>query len=556
MEQHRDYKLQNELYYVILRLVQLRDCYNRSGKGLTISSVKYRGIELKSLDQLSGLDLAHTDLHTAKTIAERIGYIRKKCVDESKIVSKIDITLNNKNCSVRCLDYTDRALVNHSHRRKYEAVCDYIGLSIVPLDKMVRDYWTCRKLGIFNEDCYPYSSLNPFLDQKDYLGELLTFMAFNTFDFENAGNENFIAERIDQIIDYVDPWDESTWKIYTPINYFSSIWNCLCFSMRDKKGMPSDEDLFLPENDDIRTWVCEMGGKYKGTLHIRIKKFDASRYKKDFEAQFENKFKQELEEVRVNRGELDEYLVKLFLIECREKHLPVPIGNESQIVYSVGNKDGEYSNPSISLNWHEQSSKMIVYICNSINAGKAGAFDKADVFVNHIGISIKSRRGAAPTIINQTGRNRILRVMNALHEPIAPLDRIIDRYWAFRLNGGTEDVNNADHRSNAFCVDENGNSNLPVLKPLINYFTFKGTGTRDSSAPAKYVLSVGNPNDTSTWIYYDESNFVDKLWESFIFSIRSHGMPKNISEEMMPWVHEADGKMKGLLNVRVKTLEP
>ena len=32
MEQHRDYKLQNELYYVILRLVQLRDLYKKDGK--------------------------------------------------------------------------------------------------------------------------------------------------------------------------------------------------------------------------------------------------------------------------------------------------------------------------------------------------------------------------------------------------------------------------------------------------------------------------------------------------------------------------------------------
>lgn len=555
MEQHRDYKLQNELYYVILRLVQLRDLYKKDGSGLSIISVKYHGFELGTSAQLDGLNLAYTDLQMAKSIAEQIGYVRKRCLEGSNIVSKIDIILNNKSCSIRCLDYTDRALVNHSHRRKYESVCKFIGLPIEPLDKMVRDYWTCRKLGVFNEDCYPYSSLNPFLEHKDYLGELLTFMAFNTFDFENAGNSGFIVERVDQIIDYVVPWDESTWKIYTPVNYFSSIWNCLCFSMRDKKGMPSDEDLFLPENDDIRTWVCEMGGKYKGALHIRIKKFDAGKYKKDFEEQFENKFKHELDEVRVNKGDLDEYLVKLFLVDCREKGLPIPLGDNNQIVYSVGNKDEEYLNPKLSLNWVEQSPKVIVYVCNKIKAGKAGAFEKADVFVNHIGISIKSRRGAAPTIINQTGRDRILRVMKSLQQPIAPLDRIIDRYWAFRLDGGTEDVNNDDQPNNPFCVDENGNSNLSVLKPLLNYFAFKGTGTRDSKAPAKYVLSVGMPNDTSTWTYYDETDFVDRLWKAFVFSVRSHGMPKNITEEMLPWIRESEGKKKGLLNVRVKSLE-
>ena len=69
------------------------------------------------------------------------------------------------------------------------------------------------------------------------------------------------------------------------------------------------------------------------------------------------------------------------------------------MVYSVGSKDGEYGVPKVNLDWMKQSPKIIVYICKNINAGKASSFDKADVFINHIGISIKSRRGAPPTII-------------------------------------------------------------------------------------------------------------------------------------------------------------
>ena len=552
---HRDFKLNNELYYVVLRMVQLRDSYNKTGNGAHIFSVKYRGQELGTTEELTDLALSECDIDKAKRISESIGYVRKKYIDNSKIVSKVDITLNNKHTSIRCLNYTDRALVNHSHRRKYEAVCNYIGESIKPLDKMISDYWICRRLGVFNEDCYSYSSLNPFLEQKDYLNRLLTFMAFNTFDYEKTGEEGFIAERIVNIIDYIDPWDENTWRIFTPNNYFESIWKYLCFSMRDRKGMPTDEKLMLPENSDIRLWTHKIGDRYKGALHIRIKKFNPEIYEYGFKAQFETIYSEEIKEVNVNQGELDEYLVKLFLIDCREKKLPVPIGNKSEVVYSVGDKDNEYGVPGINLKWSEQNAKIIVYICKQIKAGKASAFDKADVFVNHIGISVKSRRGAAPTIINQTSREKILRVMKSLGEPIAPLDRIVDRYWAIRLNGGKEDVSNSDDPENAFSIDENGNSNLPVLKPLLSYFAFKGTGTRDSSAPADYVLSVGVPDDVTTWIYYDESDFVNRLWKAFVFSIRSHGMPKKISEEMMPWVREAEGKKKGLLNVRVKKLE-
>ena len=555
MNIHRDFKLNNELYYVVLRMVQLRDSYKKTGKGTQIQSVKYRGKELGTAKELTGLVLSECDINVVKRIAESIGYVRKKYIDNSQVVSKIDITLNNKDCSIRCLNYTDRALVNHSHRRKYEAVCNYIGESIKPLDKMINDYWICRKLGVFNEDCYSYTSLNPFLEHKEYLNKLLTFMAFTTFDYNKAGEDGFIAERIVNIIDYIDPWDENTWRIFTPINYFESIWKYLCFSMRDRKGMPTDEKLMLPENSDIRIWTEKIGGRYKGALHIRIKKFNPEIYEYGFKEQFETKYSEEIKEVKVNQGELDEYLVKLFLIDCREKKLPVPIGNKTEVVYSVGDKDKEYGVPEINLKWSEQSPKIIVFICKKINAGKASSFDKADVFVNHIGISVKSRRGAAPTIINQTGRDKILRVMKSLGEPIAPLDRIVDRYWAIRLNGGKEDVSNADEPNNPFCSDENGNSNIHILKPLLSYFAFRGTGTRESAAPAKYVLSVGIPDDVNTWVFYDESDFVDRLWKAFVFSIRSHGMPKKISDEMMPWVREAEGKKKGLLNVRIKKLE-
>lgn len=31
-------------------------------------------------------------------------------------------------------------------------------------------------------------------------------------------------------------------------------------------------------------------------------------------------------------------------------------------------------------------------------------------------------------------------------------------------------------------------------------------------------------------------------------------MPKNIPDEMRPWIREAEGKPKGMFNVRVKTL--
>lgn len=551
---HRDIQLSNELHYVILRLIQLREEYHKKGSGVRIDSVKYRGRELTAFPGITELDLAKLDFETAKLYARKAGYIRKRNIEKLAVVSKIDVIINERNTSIRCLNYTDRPLVNHSTRRKYESVCNHIGLPIEPLDKMVERYWLYRKMKVFNEDCYPYSSLNPFLTERKYLTELLSFMAFHSFDYQKAGTSGFVVEDIHQILDFVDPRDESTWKIYTPASYMNDVWNCLCFSMRDRKGMPSDEDLFEPENADIRKWVCEMEGRYKGALHIRVKKFDSFEYKRDFESQFEYIHRDELRDVNINKGELDEYLIKLFLVECREKKLPVPLGKQVVEVCSVGDLDHEYLVPRVSVPWSEQESKFIVFICNEIHAGKSKSGDKADVYINHIGVSVKSRRGAAPTIINQTSRDKILRVMNSLRQPIAPLDRIVDRYWSFRLNGGTEDVSNETSPLNPFCVDENGCSNLDYLKPLLNYFAFRGSGTKDSRSPAKYVLSIGSPDDISTWVYYDEDNFVEEHWDKFIFSLRSHGMPKKITDEMIPWIRMVNGRKKGLLNVRIKSL--
>ena len=65
MGKHRDYKLKNELYFVVLRMVQLRDEYKKTGKGLGIYSVKYRGKELASNASLMDVDLSECDTNAA-----------------------------------------------------------------------------------------------------------------------------------------------------------------------------------------------------------------------------------------------------------------------------------------------------------------------------------------------------------------------------------------------------------------------------------------------------------------------------------------------------------
>lgn len=552
---HRDFDLKHELLYVVLRLVQMRDIYLESHTGWSIVSVKYRNKELQTLPELRNTDLSAISVSDALNLCNRIGY-RKQRNAYGKIVSKIDITVNGKNYSVRCLNFIDRPLINHSHRRKYEEVCKRINLPIEKLDKMIDDYWICRNWGIFNEDCHPYSSMNPFVDHHDYLKELLSYMVFHSFDYDYPYNDDrFIAETVDNILDYVVPWDESTWSLYNAETYFDTVWPYLRFSLRDNKGMPTDEELDMPENRDLWRWICVKNDRKKGALHVRIERFNAEEHARDFSKQFEVIHDRELQEVSVNQGELDEYLIKLFLVDCRQKKLPVPIGEENQIVKSVGSKDEEYGTPRSWLDWNSQSPKMIVYVCNQIKAAKSPSGHKSDVYVNGVGISVKSRRGGAVTLINQTSREKIMRVMQSVNSPILPLDRIVDRYWNLRLNGNCgEDVSNTSMPYNPFCRMEDGSSNEQYLTPLLEYFAFKGSGTEDSPAPADFVLSIGLPDDTSTWVYYSKENFAHAIWDYLIFSIRGKGLPKKRTPEMLPWIRKVNGNDKGTLNVRIKHL--
>lgn len=550
MAKQRGTELKEEICIVVLRLIQLRDSYTKRKRGLNILSVKYNGVELKSLE--TDLNLYSISSDDAIEIAKSIGFegrINKK--------KKTDIVINGQNFAIRSMNYTDRPLINHSNRRKYEMACRKMGLEISVLDGILEKYWTRRKLKLFNEDCSFDSNLNPFIDYKSYLKELLTFMFFNSVDeTKSPESSEFVIDSIENVLDYVNPYDDKTWKVYSVKDYFDQIWSSLCFSMRGDRGMPVPSRLLLPENQDLMKWVNEIPGKngeiqYKGALHIRIKRFDSTQRGQAFE----ERFKEAIKKVKQNQGERDEYLLKLFLIECRKKKMAVPIGESVQIVKSVGGMNYEYGEPLIWMKWDSLSAEELVYVCNSVKANKASSLAKADVFINGIGISVKSERGSAPSIINQTNRGGILRVMRSLNAPILPLDKLIDEYWFLRIQGVIgEDVGTVDSKS----PFSNLNICKPVLKPLLNYFAFDGTGSKDSVEPAEYILSLKCPHDINTWVYYTKEDFVDSIWEKLVISIRSKGTPQDIDDNpdkynlLLPWIRKVGDKFNGALNVRIR----
>lgn len=547
--EHRDYQLTQEVKTIVLKLAQLRD----TGKDI-VHSVVCNGRELGKLADIASLNIGQLSVLEKERLCQSIGY------STAPRGRKCDIVINGKRTAIRCMNYTDKPLINHSIRPKYEKVCNKLGLNIEELDFIIDRYIERRKNGFFNEDCYYYSTLNPFIPHKQFLKELLTYMAFHSFNFNKDFNDpQFITDNVDYIMDFVDPLNPDTWHMYAPSEYFESIWTSLCFSLRDSKGMPSDDVLFLPENESILRWnypYQDEKGKIrnKAALHIRIKKYDSSQFGKPFE----ESFYKEIKTIKQNKGERDEYLLKLFLIECRQKSISVPIGDSCQTVTSVGSRTQEYGNLICFLDWKKLEAEELISLCASVYATKAGLFDKADVYINGIGISVKSERGANPSIINHTTRDKILRVMNALNAPIAPLDCMVGNYWAMRLSRKIgEDITVTDplcpfsSPDEAYCQT--------VLKPLINYFAFDGTGTRDSKSPAKYILSLSDPTNPKTWTYYDKGTFIYAVWKYLVFSIRGRSTPQELDltieqhQQMKEWIRKCDGQLKGALSVRVGT---
>lgn len=210
------------------------------------------------------------------------------------------------------------------------------------------------------------------------------------------------------------------------------------------------------------------------------------------------------------------------------------------------------------MDWSSLQAEELISVCASVKATKAGLFDKADVYVNGIGISVKSQRGGNPSLINHTTRDKILRVMQVIKQPILPIDKMVDRYWDLRFaNKINEDTAICD----ALCpfAGKSPQEGLTILKPLLNYFAFDGTGTRDSQSPAVLILSLESPTDISTWTFYTKDNFIDSVWKQLVFSIRSKSTPQfpednnETHQLMMPWIREIDHSMKGALSVRISS---
>lgn len=261
----------------------------------------------------------------------------------------------------------------------------------------------------------------------------------------------------------------------------------------------------------------------------------------------------------INSGEVNELLVKLNLVKLRDEHREIKLYNGSEYIKSVGFKGTEYLSlpqnvnlTSIAIQANSGNPVPLEMLANAVGIIKAGVYDKADVYINNIGYSVKSLQGAPPALVNHTARDGWERACLYVKENIQELDQIIAEYWDKRCKG----IINEDVRNNS--PESPFRNHKSYLIKVLNYFLFIGSGSKLSPSPAEYILEFDDPLNIDTWsIYKDE--YLDRFWDKLIFSLRSNkgmGNYPNIKNpikklSMSKWTVLFDGAYKGALHVRV-----
>jgi hypothetical protein len=269
----------NELRLKIM-LVHLRDKKVKDvGPFSNIQSVgfkdkKGRYFEYKKLPNDFNINnLRNLEDDQLKELASKMG------ISKSSTSNKSDVYINGKGYSVKSFEAANPALVNHTTRPGFEIACNYMGISIDKLDRIIENYWNLRQNGIITEDVKNSNPNSPFKDEKEYLRPILEYFLFYG---SGRGKSDLPA---DYILDFHDPLNPNTWKILDKKNAVDIVWDRLVFSLRSKKGMESYLKLLEKEKkgqkltDKEKTkkestdkWTKFIQGDYRGALHIRAEK--------------------------------------------------------------------------------------------------------------------------------------------------------------------------------------------------------------------------------------------------------------------------------------------
>lgn len=254
----------------------------------------------------------------------------------------------------------------------------------------------------------------------------------------------------------------------------------------------------------------------------------------------------------MNSGERNEYLLKFMLIQIRDGKVSIP---GPFPVHSVGFGGIEYAPLPAGINVKQlvgYTDTQLIYLADSLGITKAPSIAKSDVQINGIGYSVKSHAASPPALVNHTPRPGLEFACIYSDVNIRELDPLIDEYWELREAGKIgEDVKNSS-------VLSPFRHHKTLLRDVLEYFLFTGTGSRISQYPAEFILEYGNALNPATWEVMNKEEAIVKLWDKLIFSIRSKGMPPNYpynlniskNDSISRWTRYSSGQYRGSLHVR------
>jgi len=175
---------------------------------------------------------------------------------------------------------------------------------------------------------------------------------------------------------------------------------------------------------------------------------------------------------------------------------------------------------------------------------------------NVYSISIKSKNGANPSILNHTPRSaKIFQKNGIFYNSVYCLDKIIKEYINKRKN---KKIGEDTPISELMCLKNDYLLKEKFLE-ILSYFVFDGSGKGYSKCKSDAIMTY--QRDKIIFKKYDNIQnkkvYIESIYDKIVISLRDKGMRKVIDEYCKPWVFndiKPDGsiKYKGSLHIRIK----
>lgn len=200
------------------------------------------------------------------TDAQLMAFCQSVNITKAGRYSKSDVYIDGIGYSIKFMGGSSPTIINHTNRLGWEFAAAQSNVHITHLDNLIDDYWVKRLAGVIKEDVANTDPNSPFANHFSIVEPYLNYFCF---DGSGAMRSNHPA---DKVVELWNACDHTTWNMYDRTNYVSSVWSKLRFSVRSKKGMPTDINAVSAlDKASILRWSKNHQNALRGALHVRIK---------------------------------------------------------------------------------------------------------------------------------------------------------------------------------------------------------------------------------------------------------------------------------------------